>query len=76
MIPTKFGGYVRRHFDHLDSNDLNICQRALDRVLAKLNFAKDSEEAEQAAAVVIHLYQRGVRDEVRLAVLVSAARGP
>ncbi|AYG57518.1 hypothetical protein [Rhizobium jaguaris] len=67
--------YVSTHNQPLDSLDLDICQRAFDTSLFQLNIDKDSAEAEQLAAVIIRLFQQGIRNERQLAGLVSAARG-
>ncbi|MBB4571195.1 hypothetical protein GGE67_004716 [Rhizobium leucaenae] len=37
----------------LDSVDLDICQRAFEAILLKRNIARESEEGEQLAAMII-----------------------
>lgn len=67
--------YLSNHGHPLESADLDICQRAFNALLIELDIAKDTEEAERVAAVIIELYQQGVHDEHQLAVLAGGARG-
>ncbi|MDL2410128.1 hypothetical protein PY650_31840 [Rhizobium calliandrae] len=63
--------YLSKHDMALDSTDLDICQRAFDAILIKRNIARDTEEAEQIAAMVIELYRQGVHDENQLVKLIG-----
>ncbi len=67
--------FVSRHDEPLTSSDLDICQRALDRILARLRVGKDTEEAQRAAAIIIELYRQGVHNDTQLVELAAAARG-
>ncbi|NLS17672.1 hypothetical protein HGP16_14010 [Rhizobium sp. P40RR-XXII] len=53
--------------------ELNLCQRAFDAFLIERDARRDSEEAEAAAALIIELYQKGIRDEKQLLLLAKAA---
>ncbi|MDL2408635.1 hypothetical protein PY650_23910 [Rhizobium calliandrae] len=66
--------YISAHNQPLDTLDLNICQRAFDTSLFQLNIGKDTEEAGRLAALIIRLFQQGVRNERQLVSLVSASR--
>ncbi|CAN7657041.1 hypothetical protein [Rhizobium sp. LjRoot258] len=57
-----------------DAQDLAACQSVFDELLKEMGVAKESEEAGRIAAVVIDLYQQGVRDPSRLKVMVENAR--
>jgi hypothetical protein len=78
-VPGKRNAMIRKyltsHEHPLQSADLDICQRAFDALLIELDIAKDTEEAERVAAVIIELYQQGVHDEHQLLVLAGGARG-
>ncbi|NKJ39345.1 hypothetical protein [Rhizobium sp. SG570] len=67
--------FVSRHDEPLTSNDLEICQRALDGILARLKVGKDTEEAQRAAAIIIELYRQGVHQDKQLVELAAVARG-
>jgi hypothetical protein len=69
------GRFVSKHDEPLTSNDLDICQRALDEILARLKVGKDTEEAQRAAAIIIELYRQGVHKESQLIELAAATRG-
>ncbi|CDM62416.1 MULTISPECIES: hypothetical protein [Rhizobium] len=58
-----------------DTQDLAACQCVFDELLKEIGVAKDSEEAGRIAAIVIDLYQQGVRDRLHLKVMVENARG-
>ena len=53
--------------------ELKLCQRAFDAFLLERDAKRDSEEAEAAAALIIELYQKGIRDEKQLLLLAKAA---
>jgi hypothetical protein len=59
----------------LDSRDLETCQRVFDRLSADYGVARDSDEAERMASIIIELYRQGVRDPDHLQSMVEAARG-
>ncbi|MBY3048287.1 MULTISPECIES: hypothetical protein [Rhizobium] len=59
----------------LDSRDLEICQQVFDKIRSDYQVAKDSDEAERMASIVIELYRQGVRDANHLQSMVEAARG-
>ncbi|UWM78259.1 hypothetical protein N1937_26185 (plasmid) [Rhizobium sp. WSM4643] len=59
----------------LDSRDLGICQQVFDKLRSEYQVAKDSDEAERMASIVIELYRQGVRDPNHLRSMVEAARG-
>ncbi|ANK88903.1 MULTISPECIES: hypothetical protein [unclassified Rhizobium] len=59
----------------LDSRDLETCQRVFDKLRADYAVARDSDEAERMASIVIELYRQGVRDPNHLQSMVEAARG-
>jgi hypothetical protein len=59
----------------LDSRDLDICQQVFDKIRSDYQVAKDSDEAERMASIVIELYRQGVRDANHLQSMVEAARG-
>ncbi|GES53576.1 hypothetical protein Rhsp01_62210 [Rhizobium sp. NBRC 114257] len=65
--------FVSKYDEPLTSNDLDICQRALDEILTRLKVGKDTEEAQRAAAVIIELYRQGVHRDTQL---VELAAGP
>jgi hypothetical protein len=69
------GRFVSKHDEPLTSNDLDICQRALDEILARLKVGKDTEEAQRVAAIIIELYRQGVHKESQLIELAAATRG-
>jgi hypothetical protein len=69
------GRFVSKHDEPLTSNDLDICQGALDEILARLKVGKDTEEAQRVAAIIIELYRQGVHKESQLIELAAAARG-
>ncbi|AGB71781.1 MULTISPECIES: hypothetical protein [Rhizobium] len=71
MIRNSLGSHG--HF--LNSSELDLCQRAFEGFLAERNIAKDSEMAEEAAAMIIELYQQGIHDEQQLVLLAKAAHG-
>ncbi|OEC93575.1 hypothetical protein [Rhizobium sp. YK2] len=58
--------FVSKHDEPLTSNELDICQRALHGILARLKVGKDSEEAQHAAAIIIELYRQGVHNDTQL----------
>ncbi|UVD60699.1 hypothetical protein NE852_29425 (plasmid) [Rhizobium sp. Pop5] len=66
---------VNRSQVPLDSCDLETCQRVFDKIRSDYAVAKDSDEAERMAGIIIELYRQGVRDPVHLRVMVEAARG-
>ena len=68
------GRFVSKHDEPLTSNDLDICQRALDEILARLKVGKDTEEAQRAAAIIIELYRQGVHKESQLIELATGGR--
>ncbi|MDP9812951.1 hypothetical protein J2W42_005822 [Rhizobium tibeticum] len=57
-----------------DAPDLAACQSVFDELLKEIGVAKESEEAGRIAAIVIDLYQQGVRDRSHLKVMVENAR--
>ena len=59
----------------LDSCDLETCQRVFDKISADHAVARDSDEAERMASIIIDLYRQGVRDPNHLRAMVEAARG-
>ncbi|WP_434713850.1 hypothetical protein NMA58_26435 (plasmid) [Rhizobium sp. YTUHZ045] len=59
----------------LDSRDLETCQRVFDKLSADHAVARDSDEAERMASIIIELYRQGVRDANHLQSMVQAARG-
>ncbi|MBX5132184.1 hypothetical protein HJB79_09520 [Rhizobium lentis] len=59
----------------LDSRDLETCQRVFDKLNADYAVARDSDEAERMASIIIELYRQGVRDPNHLQSMVQAARG-
>ncbi len=65
--------FVSKYDEPLTSNDLDICQRALDEALTRLKIGKDTEEAQRAAAIVIERYRQGVHQAKQL---VELAAGP
>ncbi|HEX8044810.1 hypothetical protein [Rhizobium sp.] len=67
--------YLSKHDHPLDSLDLDLCQRAFDALLVELKLARDSEEAERVAAMIIELYRQGIHDERQLAILVGGTDG-
>lgn len=69
------GRFVSKHDEPLTSNDLDICQRALDEILARLKVGKDTEEAQRAAAIIIELYRQGVHKDTQLIELAAVASG-
>ena len=72
---TMTGRFVSKHDEPLTSNDLDICQRALDEILARLKVGKDTEEAQRVAAIIIELYRQGVHKDTQLVELAAGARG-
>ena len=67
--------FVSKYDEPLTSNDLDICQRALDEILTRLKIGKDTEEAQRAAAIIIELYRQGVHNDTQLVELAAVARG-
>ena len=59
----------------LDSCDLETCQRVFDKISSDHAVAKDSDEAQRMASIIIDLYRQGVRDPNHLSAMVEAARG-
>ena len=66
---------VNRSQVPLDSCDLETCQRVFDKISTDYQVAKDSDEAERMASIIIELYRQGVRDPNHLRSMVEAARG-
>jgi hypothetical protein len=58
----------------LTSRDLAVCQSVHNTVCDEQKCAPGSQEANRVAAITIHLYRQGVRDEQKLLELVRAAR--
>ncbi|MBB4117293.1 MULTISPECIES: hypothetical protein [Rhizobium] len=59
----------------LDSRDLETCQHVFDKLRADYTIARDSDEAERMASIIIEIYRQGVRDPNQLQSMVEAARG-
>ncbi|WFU11592.1 hypothetical protein QA646_24700 (plasmid) [Rhizobium sp. CB3090] len=59
----------------LDARDLAACQSVFDELLEEIEVAKDSEEAERIAAIIIEFYRQGVHDPSDLKIMVERARG-
>jgi len=59
----------------LDSRDRASCQQVFDKLSAGYAVARDSDEAERMASIIIELYRQGVRDPNHLQAMVEAARG-
>ncbi|SCB61974.1 hypothetical protein GA0061105_12837 [Rhizobium aethiopicum] len=59
----------------LDSRDLETCQRVFDKLSTDHAVARDSDEAERMASIIIELYRQGVCDPNHLQSMVQAARG-
>ncbi|MBX5071787.1 hypothetical protein [Rhizobium lentis] len=66
---------VNRSQVPLDSRDLETCQRVFDKLSADFAVARDSDEAERMASIIIELCRQGVRDPNHLQSMVEAARG-
>jgi hypothetical protein len=64
-----------RHDEPLTSDDLAKCQRVFEAFCHDNNIPRPSEEAIRTGAIIIELFQQGVRDETQLRVLVDSARG-
>jgi hypothetical protein len=64
-----------QHDQPLTSDDLAKCQRVFEAFCRDNKIPSPSEEAVRTGAIVIELFQQGVRDETRLRVLVDSARG-
>lgn len=69
---------IERHIrgrDHpMTSEDLAICRRVLDAVMAEFQLDQDGEEAAHIAAVIIELFREGVHNFDHLKVLAFAAK--
>lgn len=59
----------------LTSEDLNVCNVVLDRLVRKLDIATDKENVASLAAIIIELFRQGVHDPEQLQLLAGAARG-
>jgi hypothetical protein len=68
-------GRFHRHEEPLTSADLAKCQKVLETYCRKNRVRLASEEANRVAAIIIELYQQGVREESHLRALADAARG-
>ena len=66
---------VNRSQAPLDSRDLAACQQVFDKLSADYAVARNSDEAERMASIIIELYRQGVRDPNHLQSMVEAARG-
>ena len=64
-----------RHDEPLTLEDLSKCQAALERYCHQNHLDFASEEGQRAAAIIIELYQQGIRDERQLSLLLDNARG-
>ncbi|WP_168878840.1 hypothetical protein [Rhizobium sp. P28RR-XV] len=65
--------YAHQREIPLDSEALDVCQRAFDATLIKLDITREHQESEVIAAFVIKLYQQGVHEEEKLFQLAMAA---
>ena len=59
----------------LTSRDLGVCQSVHNAICDEQKCAPGSQEANRIAAITIHLYRQGVRDEQKLLAMVRTARG-
>ena len=59
----------------LTSDDLNVCNLVLDRLVKKLGIARDKDSVASLAAIIIELFRQGVHDVEQLEFLVGATRG-
>ena len=64
-----------RHDEPLTSEDLAKCQAVLETFCRDNNIALPSDEGIRVGAIIIELYQQGVKDVTQLRILVEAARG-
>jgi hypothetical protein len=64
-----------RHNEPLDSSDLSLCQSIFETVCREHEIPAPSEESTRLAAIIIELFQQGVRERAQLATLAAAARG-
>lgn len=64
-----------RHDEPLTSEDLGKCQLVLEAFCRDNNVALPSDEAIRVGAIIIELYQQGVKDANQLRILVDAACG-
>ncbi|MBB5577909.1 MULTISPECIES: hypothetical protein [Rhizobium] len=63
--------YLSKRDLALDSIDLDTCQRAFDAIVLSRNIARETEEAEKVAAMIIELFREGIHDEQQLVELVG-----
>lgn len=66
---------IKRSQMPLHAGDLAICQRVFDEIRAGTGIARESEEGERIAAIVVDFYRHGVREPGHLKTMVQAARG-
>jgi hypothetical protein len=66
---------IRPSDEPLTSRDLGVCQSVHNAICDEQKCAPGSEEANRIAAITIHLYRQGVRDEQKLLAMVRTARG-
>ena len=59
----------------LTSDDLNVCNLVLDRLVKKLGIASDKDSVASLAAIIIELFRQGVHDVEQLELLAGATRG-
>ena len=59
----------------LTSNDLNVCNLVLDRLVKRLGIASDKDNVASLAAIIIELFRQGVHDVEQLELLAGATRG-
>ncbi|KQV27486.1 hypothetical protein ASC97_03640 [Rhizobium sp. Root1203] len=64
-----------RHDEPLTSEDLAKCQVVLEAFCHDNDVSLPSEEAIRVGAIIIEMYQQGIRDANHLRILVDAARG-
>jgi len=66
---------IRPSDEPLTSRDLGVCQSVHNAICDEQKCAPGSQEANRVAAITIHLYRQGVRDEQKLLAMVRTARG-
>ena len=66
---------INRSTTPLYARDRALCQHVFDDVRTDAGVARESEEGERIAAIVVELYRQGVQDPGHLRTMVQAARG-
>ncbi|MEQ1409737.1 hypothetical protein ABK249_33075 [Neorhizobium sp. Rsf11] len=66
---------IKRSQMPLFDGDLAVCQQVFDEIRAGTGIARESEEGERIATIVVELYRQGIREPRHLKTMVQEVRG-